>query len=133
MPRTPLTYATLLAALLVLDLAWIMGIARPWYQAGIGHLMAAEPALGAALAFYLLYPAGLLVFGVSPDAGRTGLQAAAKRGAAFGFFCYATYDLTNLATLRDWPIGLALLDMAWGTAVSAVCALLGRRVWERAR
>ena len=132
-PLTGLFASSVLASLLVLDLSWIMGIARPWYQAGIGHLMAAEPALGAALAFYLLYPAGLLWFGVSPGAATPGPGAASARGAAFGFFCYATYDLTNLATLRDWPVWLALLDLGWGTAVSAACAALGHLTWERRR
>ena len=102
-------YFATLVLMLVLDLLWLGVIAKPLYQQGIGHLMAEHPRVAVALAFYLLYPVGLVWF---------------------GFFAYATYDLTNLATLRDWPVSLAALDTAWGTAVSAVCAAAGRLALE---
>jgi len=118
-------YATLLAVMLVLDLLWIGVVAKPLYQQGIGHLMAPQPRLAVALLFYLVYALGLVLFAVTP-ASTDGWKAAMLSGALFGFFAYATYDLTNLATLRDWPVGLAAIDIAWGTLVSAVCAGAGR-------
>jgi uncharacterized membrane protein len=124
-------YATTALAMLALDLLWIGWLARPLYLQGIGHLMAAQPRLAGAAAFYLLYPAGLLVFALLPQAGAMGLGRAAGSAALFGFFAYATYDLTNLSTLKDWPLGLSLLDMAWGTALSTVAATAGKLALDR--
>ena len=124
-------YGATLVVLLVLDLLWIGFLAKPMYQQGIGHLMAEQPRLLVALLFYLVYAAGLTVFAVAPDASTGNWKAAAMSGALFGFFAYATYDLTNLATLRNWPIGLAALDMAWGTLVSGACAGAGRLALDR--
>ena len=118
-----------LASLLVmvtLDLLWIGVIAKPLYQQGIGHLMAAQPNVGVAVLFYVVYAVGLTVFVVLPQRASAGWVHTASQGALFGFFAYATYDLTNLATLKDWPVGLSLLDMAWGSGVSAVSAVAGR-------
>ena len=124
MKRALVTYAGVLLVMLVLDGLWLGVVARDWYQAGIGPLMRDPPWLGVAAVFYLLYAAGLTWFGVWPQRdggpGPVLLQA-----ALFGFFAYATYDLTNLATLRGWPVGLALADIAWGSALSAVAALGG--------
>ena len=87
----------------------------------IGHLSAEVPAWGAAAAFYLIFPVGVMVFVVQPDSDQT-LGKVAVRGALFGFFAYATYNLTNLATLADWPAYISLLDMTWGSAVTATSA-----------
>ena len=73
---------------------------------------------------------GLVWFAVLHGGPASDWKTAALQGALFGFFAYATYDLTNLATLRDWPVSLAALDTAWGTAVSAVCAAAGRLALE---
>jgi len=124
-------YAATLVVMLILDLLWIGVIAKPLYQNGIGHLMAEQPRLPVAVAFYLLYAVGLMVFAVTQGAVPGGWVTAALYGALFGFFAYATYDLTNLATLRDWPAGLAAIDIAWGTLVSAICAAAGRLALER--
>ena len=124
-------YAATLLLMLVLDLLWIGVIAKPLYQQGIGHLMAEQPRLPAALAFYLLYPAGLVLFAVTQGGPADGWRTAALYGALFGFFAYATYDLTNLATLRNWPLSLTAIDMAWGTTVSAGCAVAGRLALDR--
>ena len=121
-----IAYAATTLVMVAIDLLWLGVIAKPWYQQGIGHLMASEPKLAAAAVFYLLFPLGLMVFAVIPGLSDAGLGKTALLGALFGFFAYATYDLTNLATLRNWPLGLALMDMAWGTGVSAVAALAGK-------
>lgn len=128
---TVAAYASIAAVMLALDVLWIGFIAQPLYQQGIGHLMAAKPNLAAAAAFYVVYAAGLLVFVVQPHGPAAGRRRTALSAALFGLCAYATYDLTNLATLRDWPLGLALLDMAWGSLASAVAALAGKAARDR--
>lgn len=131
MSRTLATYGATLVTMVLLDLLWLGVIARPLYQAGIGHLMAAKPNVAVAVVFYLIFAAGLVVFAVMPHAESTGWLKVAGMAGLFGFMAYATYDLTNLATLRDWPIGLSAIDMAWGAAVSAVSASVGKLVLDR--
>jgi uncharacterized membrane protein len=109
--------------LAALDFLWLGVVAKSFYRDGIGHLMAPAPNLPAAAAFYLLYPIGLMVFAVLPSGGDW-LRALAL-GALFGLFCYGTYDLTNLAVLKDWPLPVTLVDIAWGAVVSAVGASAG--------
>jgi uncharacterized membrane protein len=92
--------------------------------------MAPQPRLGVAALFYLLYPLGIVIFAVAArPAGAW--QPTLLAGALFGFFAYATYDLTNLATLKGWPLGLSLIDVAWGSLVSAVSAGAGRWAMDR--
>ena len=127
-----LPWLAVLAVMLVLDALWLGVIARSLYAQAIGHLMAESPDLVAAAVFYPLYAAGLTVFGVRPrEAAPPAWPAAMRSGALFGFFAYATYDLTNLATLKDWPVGIALIDMAWGTLVSGASAAAGSRALRR--
>ncbi len=125
------SYSATFAVMLVIDMIWLGVIAMPWYQAGIGHLMAPSPNLIAAALFYVMFPVGLMFFAVVPQSATSGLFKSALWGAAFGFFTYSTYDLTNLATLKDYPLGLAFLDIAWGTLVSAVAAMAGKFVYAR--
>jgi uncharacterized membrane protein len=128
MTRLLVSWAATLALMVALDLLWLGVVARPVYQQGIGHLMAEQPRVPVAVLFYLLYAAGIMVFAVAPGGGWGRTLTAA---ALFGFFAYATYDLTNLATLRQWPIGLSLLDVAWGTFVSTVAAAAGKVALDR--
>jgi len=123
-------YTATLIVMLALDMVWLGLVAKPMYQQGLGHLMAARPVIPVALLFYAVYALGLVVFGVSPAANGGWPQAAAW-GALFGFFAYATYDLTNWATLKDWPWMLSLVDIAWGAAVSAVSAVAGLAAWQK--
>lgn len=125
-------YGAILVALLVIDGLWLGVIAKSWYQQGIGHLMAPSPNLVAAALFYLLYPLGLMLFGVLPHSD-DGLLKVALTGALFGFFAYATYDLSNLATLKDWPPALAVVDIVWGTFLSGVCATAGKLAFNAVR
>jgi uncharacterized membrane protein len=114
------TYIFTLFPFLALDAVWL-GLAAPaFYKTYIGHLMAATPNLPAAGIFYLLYVAGLVVF----VTGREGtLKLTILRGAFFGLLCYATYDLTNLATLRDWPLLVTVVDLIWGTFASGFTSM----------
>lgn len=123
-----LPYLTVLVAMVVLDLVWLGGIAMPMYKRGIGHLMADKPNFAAAGLFYLLYAIGVLVFAVR---AADGWQAAAGYGALLGALAYMTYDLTNMATLKDWPIGLSVIDVAWGTFATGLAAAAGRLVADR--
>ncbi|MBC7941216.1 MAG: DUF2177 family protein [Chitinophagaceae bacterium] len=131
MTKYAITYAATFVTMLALDLLWLGVIAKPIYQAGIGHLMAERFNVPVIVFFYVMFAAGLVVFGILPQAGTPGFAKAAAMAALFGFFCYATYDMTNLATLKGWPLGLSLADMAWGTLVSAVSAGVGKWVWDK--
>lgn len=126
MTRLALTYLAALVAVGVLDFFWLGVIAKDLYQGGMAHLMAPKPNLVAAAAFYLLYPIGIVIFAVQPAGGD--VMRAVALGALFGLFAYGTYDLTNLAVMRDWPLRLTLIDIAWGAFVSAAGALAGTLV-----
>jgi uncharacterized membrane protein len=125
------TYAAVLLVMLAIDALWLGVIAKPLYQQAIGHLMAGQPRWGIALLFYATFAIGLTLFGVWPEAGTAGWLGALRTGALFGFFCYATYDLTNLSTLKGWPLGIALIDTAWGTVVSGISAVAGKLAMDR--
>ncbi len=115
-------YLAFLITLVAIDLVWLLGVARNLYQQQMGELMATEPKLIAGLAFYVLYALGVCIFVVVPALSKQSWIYAVQYGALFGFFCYMTYDLTNLAVIRNFPTGLAFIDIAWGSAVTAITA-----------
>lgn len=119
-------YLASLFVLILLDLVWLGFIAKPLYQQGIGHLMADRPRVAVAALFYAIYALGLMVFVVVPHGAAGGWSRALAAAALFGFFAYATYDLTNLATLKEWPLGISLLDICWGTLVSTASGAAGK-------
>lgn len=119
-------YLGAFVAMAVLDAVWLGLIAKPLYEQGIGHLMADKPNLGVAALFYLVYPVGLVIFAISPQTGGTSRGRTLTMAALFGLFAYGTYDVTNLATLRGWPVGLSLVDVVWGMVVSSGAAFSGR-------
>jgi len=127
--RTTLAFALLLFVFLGLDAIWLSFAGERLYRPAIGHLMREGFDLGAAALFYLLYVSALLYFVLLPARG-TG--DALRRGAFFGLVAYATYDLTNQATLRDWPWHVTLVDLAWGAFVTgASCAIVFRLMRRR--
>ena len=128
MTRYFLTYLATLLAFGLLDFLWLGVIAKGWYRDGMGELLAPDPNWWAAGAFYLLYPIGIVIFAVSPSAGEW--TRALGLGSLFGAFAYGTYNLTNLAVVRGWPIGLTFLDLAWGAALTGVCAAAGALAWR---
>ena len=113
-------YCSFLITMLVIDLVWLLGIAKSLYRDEMGDLMATEPKLIAGLAFYLLYALGAIIFVVIPALSKQSLIYALQYGALFGLFCYMTYDLTNLAVIRHFPTRLAFIDIAWGSFVTAI-------------
>ena len=118
-------YLVVFLTMLVIDGIWLGVVAKSMYADAMGSLMSPNPNLWAAAAFYLLFPVGLVIFAVLPQADSP-VWKAALMGALFGFFAYSTYDLTNLAVIKDWPVGLTFIDMAWGTVVSGIAAAAGR-------
>jgi uncharacterized membrane protein len=109
---------------LVIDLIWLGLIAKNLYQRQIGHLMSDSVNWAAAIIFYLLFIVGLVYFAILPAVNDGEWLRALTLGAFFGFITYATYDLTNLATLKDWPIQITLIDLAWGTFLGASISTL---------
>ena len=121
MLKTFAIYFSFLVALIAIDLVWLLGVAKNLYRSEMGDLMASEPKLLAGLAFYVLYALGVCIFVIVPALSKQSLIYALQYGALFGFFCYMTYDLTNLAVVRNFPTQLAFIDMAWGSFVTALC------------
>ena len=124
-------YIAAIITMFVLDLIWLSILAKPLYNRGIGHLMAAQPKLGFAALFYLVFVFGLMWFSVRPNMHVTGVKSTFIAGAVFGFFVYASYDLTNLALLKNWPLGLSLIDMTWGTLLSGLCAAVAKLAYDK--
>lgn len=118
-------YLATLGVFSIVDTIWLGFVARGFYRSELGDLLAPEVNLWAALIFYVVYAAGIVVFAVRPALQAESLGTALVMGALFGFFAYATYDLTNLATLRDWPLRMSLVDIAWGTLITGVTATVG--------
>ncbi len=112
------------AAFLLLDGAWLSAMGSRLYRPAIGHVMRDDFDALAAAAFYAVYLAGVMLFVVLPARDN---RAALWRGALFGFVCYATYDLTNQATLVGWPWHVTAIDLIWGSFVTGVAAWTGFR------
>lgn len=123
-------YLATLLVFLAIDLVWLGFVARPFYQKYLGFLMTPSPNWFAAIVFYLLFIVGILVFVVLPGLKENAVQSTLLRAALFGLITYATYDLTNLATIKDWPIMVTIVDMVWGTgltlAVSFASFMMGK-------
>ncbi len=109
----------------IADALWLSNAVPRIYRPMIGELLSDKLNVGAAIAFYLIYICGIVFFAVRPALDEGSLMKAALYGAALGFVAYATYDLTNRATLGTWPWKLALVDMAWGTFLTGAAATLG--------
>lgn len=113
-----------------IDLIWLGVVAKNFYQNNLSAFLSPNVNWPAALAFYFMYIAGIILFAVKPGLDAQSIGKAALWGALFGFFTYATYDLTNLATLRDWPLKVVFVDIAWGillcTLVASGSYLIGR-------
>jgi uncharacterized membrane protein len=120
-----LLYILTFIVFLAIDAVWLLVISKNLYSKEIGHLMAERALLLPALIFYLLFVVGVLIFSVIPGYEAQSVSKTLMLAALFGLMTYATYDLTNLATLRDWPIKITLIDIVWGTTISTVTGLAG--------
>lgn len=107
------------AVLLLIDFIWIGGVAIGYYRAELGQLLADDIMWGAAILFYVFYTIALLVFVIKPALASGSIKKALMLGALFGFAAYMTYDLTNLATTRGWPLSITIVDLIWGTVLTA--------------
>jgi uncharacterized membrane protein len=123
-------YLITLAVFFVIDMVWLGVVAKGFYRKHLGTMLSPKVNWAAALLFYLLFIAGLVVFVIRPALAQGEPFKALLLGAFFGLISYATYDLSNLATLEDWPVIVTVVDLVWGTAlgglVSLTGALLGR-------
>jgi uncharacterized membrane protein len=112
------------AVFMAIDLLWLGVVAKDLYRSQIGFIMRPSPNWTAALIFYVFYIIGLMFFVIDPALQKQSWQYALLVGAFFGLITYMTYDLTNLATLNNWPLLVTLVDLAWGTSLGGVTALL---------
>lgn len=126
--RAAWVYTSTLLAFLAMDAVWIQLVAMPLFKSAIGGIMRPEPMIAAAIAFYLIYTAGLVTLAIN---GAPSSARAAAKGAVLGLTAYATFDLTNLAIINGWTWALAVIDIAWGTALSAIAAAVGSMVARR--
>jgi uncharacterized membrane protein len=108
----------------VIDMAWLVLVAKKFYQQQIGFLMKPDINWLAAIIFYLLFIAGLVLFVISPAVEKHSWVHALIFGALFGLISYATYDLTNLATLKDWPVIVTVVDLIWGTVLASAISVI---------
>ena len=120
-----IAYGCALITLVILDVAWLRVVMGPLYQAELGEMIRAQPSLPPTAVFYLLYVVGIVVFAIMPGVESTSLLRAGLLGGFLGLLAYGASDLTNLATLKQWPLNLAVLNIAWGTFVTAVAAVSG--------
>jgi uncharacterized membrane protein len=108
-----------------LDLLWLGVVAKGFYARQMGDLLRAQPSLGVAGLFYALYVGGIVLFAILPALQSQSWRTALLLGLALGLLAYGTYDLTNLATLRRWPVALAAVDMIWGSLLTGLAASAG--------
>lgn len=117
-------YLLTIPVFFLIDMVWLGFVARNFYREQIGHLLG-DVNWVAAVIFYLIYIVGIVLFAINPAIKSGSWTTALLFGALFGFFAYATYDFTNLATLKDWPILVTIVDIVWGTVLTGVVATGG--------
>lgn len=120
-----IVYVASLVVFLVVDFIWLGWVAQPYYERQLGELLSQRVNWSAAIAFYLIYIVGLMIFCVLPALERASLVRALVLGGLYGFFTYATYELTNYALIRNWPPALVPVDIAWGVFLCTVVAASG--------
>jgi uncharacterized membrane protein len=125
-------YLLTVPVFLAIDMVWLGFISREFYQQNLGYILSPTVNWPPAILFYLLFVAGIIYFAVAPALAQRSIWRALFNGLLFGFFTYMTYDLTNLATLPNWPLNIVLADIQWGmglcAGVAALSYLIGRRL-----
>ena len=117
-------FAITLPVFFAIDMLWLGLVAKNFYRAQIGSLLKTDVNWWAAILFYLVFIAGIVFFVLAPALEKASWRHALFAGAAFGFITYATYDLTNLATMKDWPVLVTVVDLVWGTVLSASVSVI---------
>jgi uncharacterized membrane protein len=117
-------YGITLTILAIIDIPWILLIANSFYKKQIGHLMTSNPQYWPAVLFYTSYAAALIVFALLPGLEKQSLLYGCKLAFFLGFICYGAYDLTNQATLKNWPLIMTIVDMLWGASMSTIVTFL---------
>ena len=123
--RYVIAYIATAVVFLSADAVWLGYVARSFYRDNLEGMLLEKPLMDVAGLFYGLYVVGIVIFGVMAGLRDETWRSAALYGALFGLFAYATYDLTNLATLRNWPMMVSIVDTAWGACVTALAATGG--------
>ena len=127
-------YLTTLSIFLAIDMVWLGLVAKSFYSSQIGFLMTEQVNWVPAILFYLLFCLGLVILVIKPALQKKSLKDAVLKGALLGLVTYATYDLTNLATLKNWPVLVTMVDLVWGTILSSLVSgatfLISIRVWK---
>ncbi len=122
-------FAVIAGLFVVFDSIWIAGIANKFYKSQIGELLLKKPKFGAAVLFYIIYIVAMVVFVLTPGLQQSLLWVVAH-AAAFGLAMYATYDLTNLSTLKNWPVKLTVVDLAWGTFITTLVTTIAYTIFH---
>ena len=117
-------YALTIPVFFIIDLLWLGVVAKGFYQKNLKYILRPDVNWTAAIIFYLAYIVGILIFAVLPGIERNSWHYAALWGALYGFFTYATYELTNLALIKDWPLNIVIVDILWGVILCTVVATL---------
>ncbi len=120
--KTLLIYLLTVPIFFLIDMIWLGVVAKDFYKRHLGYLMKPQVNWVAAISFYLLFVIGIVIFAVKPALEMQSPIRALVYGALFGCFTYATYDLTNLATVKDWPLVVTVIDLVWGTALCGIVA-----------
>ena len=117
-------FSIALPVFFVIDMFWLGLVAKNFYRAQIGALMKPDINWIAAIIFYIIFVSGLIVFVITPSLERNSWTHALILGSFFGLICYATYDLTNLAVAKDWPLLVTIVDLLWGATLAALVSII---------
>jgi uncharacterized membrane protein len=120
-----------LVVFLAIDMVWLLVISKDLYAKELGYLMAPNVNLISALIFYLIFIVGLVVFVIQPALTSKSIKDLVIKAVLFGLVTYATYDLTNLATIKDWPLLITIIDLIWGMTVSTLVAVATFKISEK--
>lgn len=120
-----ISYALTFVVFFIVDMAWLGFIAKDLYKKYLGSFLSDQVNWAAAVVFYLLFIVGIFIFAILPSVEKDSLRSAITLGALFGFFTYATYDLTNLATLKGWPLSIVFIDIVWGSVLTGIVSTAG--------
>ena len=115
-------YALTVPVFFAVDIIWLGFVAKKFYRNNLGFILSPDVNWWAAISFYLLYIVGIIIFAVVPALEKESLRKALLWGSLYGFFTYATYDLTNMATIKNWPLKVVMVDILWGVFLCSMVA-----------